>query len=129
MPKKAKSRAQKLNHVVQRYHDEFHKTSLNLLWCKLCDKRVSFTRKHSIVSHRSTMIHHTKISSSDEHESKTPLAKSSFPIELVRTFLELDIPLHKLRAPQFQKLLRKFELPEVSHSKAHSLVKTIAEEK
>ena len=75
MANKAKSRFQKLNDVVQRYLDEFHKPSLNLYCGNSATKVFLLLKKHSTVSHRQTITHQANISSSDEHESIVHLAK------------------------------------------------------
>ena len=44
MSKKAKTQAQKLHAVVTAYSKEFHNTTLNHIWCKLCNKDYHMTK-------------------------------------------------------------------------------------
>ena len=62
MARKPKSDISKINSYVETYPNEFVKTKLNHLWCKLCLKTVFFDRKTQIDTHRQTNNHTTQIS-------------------------------------------------------------------
>ena len=93
MVKKAKTPAQKLHAAVTAYPKEYHKTALNHLWCKLCNKGVSYDKSHSISSHRSSETHKDKLQNSEKVDTSVPISKAYFPYDLVTTFLSIDIPL------------------------------------
>ena len=129
MSRPPKKTITKLKETVIKYPSEFVHTNNNLLWCKLCNKSVTFDKNHGIESHRKTQTHISNLELIPLGDIQIPLSKTHFLEVLSTLFLELDIPLYKIRDPSFQKFLRRYQLPVLSHSKAHSLVKTIADRK
>ena len=128
MVEKSKTLSQEINVITTKYHKEFSKTSLGLLWCKLCNKKVSFSKSYSVSSHQSSQSHIKGLESLEPVDLTVPLSNAFFIYDHVKTFLILDIPLHKLRSPHFIKLLATYELPAISQSKAQSMVKQIYDE-
>ena len=130
MSKKSKSKKEKMLKFVRLYPNEFIISQTNDLWCVLCNKDVSFSRKSSVQSHRNSNTHENQLISSTPINSPfVKLSKWHFPTELVKCFLETDIALHKLRNDCFQNLFNNFDLPLVTQSSAQQKIKNIANEK
>ena len=128
MVKKAKSPVQKLDSITTKYNKDFIKTSLGLLWCRICNKSVSYKKKYSISSHRTTITYQSGLNSNSIPDRVVSHSKASFAYDLICTFISSIIHMNKLRTPEMKNLLEKYELPSVSQSYRQSLVKKIAEE-
>ena len=111
MHKKRKSGIDKLDGYVQRYPNEFVRTRLNHIWCKLCLKPVSYDRKSQIYMHRRSEQHNNQLQEITHPTQNIVLSTSNFPDHLVRTFLKTDRACHKLDDPAWQILFRSFRLP------------------
>ena len=129
MPKKAKSDISKVTEWVDTFPNEFVRTNLDKLWCKLCPKTVACERKSQVDIHRGFTKHSTSLESLYPIDFTIVLSSSSFPEQLVRTFLKTDIPLHKLDDHVWQELFKSFQLPSISSSTAYRITKGFSKEK
>lgn len=125
-----KSKTSKLTKYVRKYPDEFISTSTNELWCVVCNKTISFDRKSTVIAHincKQHLEHFNSLQNDNTYTIKLPEFK--FPENFVKMFLEIDIPLYKLREKPLQQFLCDFKLPKISHSTAHRMVQNIANNK
>ena len=129
MARKHKSDISKINNYVETYPNEFVKTKLNHILCKLCLKTVSFDRKVQIDTHRQTNNHTTELSQLTPLNFNVIISASHFPDQIVRTFLKTDITCHALDNKAWQDLFKSFGLPSISSSTAYRMVKMIANKK
>ena len=79
----------KLLTYVTKYPNKFVRTNTDLLWCKLCNKKVAHEKKHGVDSHRKTRIHEDNIILSPPGEIDTILSTTHFTEDITATFLNL----------------------------------------
>lgn len=75
MSKTKKADFKKIQEIVLKYPKEFTCTPLKTLWCGLCQKSVSYTRKSLIDSHRSSSLHASRIKTQSLQQSETLIMK------------------------------------------------------
>eukprot|EP00477_Mikrocytos_mackini_P001135 GAHX01001217.1.p1 GENE.GAHX01001217.1~~GAHX01001217.1.p1 ORF type:complete len:457 (-),score=48.95 GAHX01001217.1:118-1488(-) len=131
MPKEARTNSELIKEYITLYPKEFYQSSLGQLWCRFCNKSVTYSRKSLVDSHRNTKKHLNYLVSNlgTSQDPLILLSKAHFTEDLVSLFLSVDIPLNKLRYQNFQDFLTTYELPNVSQSTAQRQVKRIAETK
>ena len=129
MHKTRNSKYQKIQKILLSYPLEFNRLSNRGLWCCLCAKSLPFDKKFLIDQHRKTNKHVQNSKFTFPPSPHHALSTSNFNKDLVTTFLQLDIPLHKLRGNCFNNLLTKYKLPVLSQSSAQSMIYSIAKEK
>lgn len=88
------------------------KTDGKVLRCDLCDVVVNHTRKSNVTQHLET-ARHTGLVARGKRSLQQPFIsevapKDQFAADLARTFLECDIPLHKMRLPPLVSFLQKY---------------------
>lgn len=90
-------------------------TDGDVLWCNVCDVVVNHARKSNVTQHLETTKHLKGVARSKEKNLRQPFiaqtithVKDQFAIDLAKTFVECDIPLHKLRLSAMKELLEKY---------------------
>lgn len=82
----------------------------DVLWCNVCDVVVNHGRKSNVTQHIETSKHIKGVERDKEKKLRQPfIAQTIAPaIDLAKTFVECDIPLHKLRLPAMKEILEKY---------------------
>ena len=90
-------------------------TDGDVLWCNICDVVVNHARKSNVTQHLETTKHLKGVTrGKDKNLRQQFIAKAitpvmdQFAIDLAKTFVECDIPLHKLRLPAMKEFLEKY---------------------
>lgn len=112
MPKAKESLSELLKRVVKKYPMQF-RSDKEVLFCLICDKRVSVKQIFQVEQHLATQLHKDAIgrkSGGVESVSQSLLTTlnetvdhnwdaSEFALDLAKCFLEPNIPLHKISHP------------------------------
>ena len=124
MGRKKVSKSVKAKNIQVLYPEEFVHTTSNKIYCRICLKYVNCDKKSSIDVHRTKSQKHIDglkdKPTKPKPEPVVAMSKHLFRKDLTKTFLLKDIPLHKLRGPEFSALFLKYDLPNVSQSAAQS---------
>lgn len=105
MPKTPKSSEEKIKTILSEFGTEFTKTSLNKLFCKICNTIVSCERISSVLIHRKTASHNRNLTiSGKRNQTFIVKNKDSLIKNIVTAFLSADIPLYKLRNMRIKNL-------------------------
>ena len=112
MPKQAKSSVAKVRQTCQEYPDEFSATPAGDLQSNLCDVLVKCDKKFFVESHRKSKQHQGKLETKSKSLSKQTFLhfdQVNFKEQVVSSFLDADIPLHKLNHPSLKSLFARME--------------------
>jgi len=118
MPKAKSSVSSRLHSYVNEYGNNIFSSDGEVLFCKVCNVKVSALKRFTVEQHISREKHTQGVERQKESEKpKTQLLltdtsitskKSSFNLELCRTLLLANISLNKLNNEYFQKFLEKY---------------------
>ena len=121
---------QKIQFYILKYPLEFIRSRNNSLYCQLCRKNVSCERKSSINSHRDSKLHLEKLNLINPFtQPSLPETMEYLNTDIVKTFLEADIPLFKLRNKSIIKLFAKLKVNIPSETTARRKIFDIAKTK
>ena len=130
MAKHKVSMASKAKATVSKYSSEFTLDHKGTLLCKLCNVYVSNDKTFMVESHRNSNKHKALLKANSSQpaisEFKTP-DQNSWTYNVTKSFLEADIPLHKLNSPSIISLFKSINHPLPSHSSAYKTVDNIYE--
>lgn len=114
MPKVKSSLTCKLKSIVSEYGEEVFKVDECVLFCQLCECKVSSEKKFNITQHLKTDKH---IQATKRHKNKIEKKqqfltsyqkKNSFNVDLCKAFIAANIPLNKLSNSIFRKFLETY---------------------
>jgi len=127
MPKAKSSVSSRLHSYVNEYGNNIFSSDGEVLFCKVCNVKVSALKRFTVEQHISREKHTRGVERQKESEKpKTQLLltdtsitskKSSFNLELCQTLLLANIPLNKLNNEHFRKFLEKYikvDIPDES---------------
>ena len=132
MPKQAKSSIAKVRQTCQEHPDEFSANPAGDLRCNLCDVLVKCDKKFFVESHRKSKQHHEKLETKSKSQSKQTFLhfdQVNFKEQVVSSFLNADIPLHKLNYPSLKSLFARMGKVLPSETAAGACVAKLASQK
>lgn len=127
MPRPKLSEAEKIRKWTSKYKKEFS-TDGKILYCKLCEKNVTFERSTQVYQHRRTLEHSSKLSdvcqsethqrllvelsSSSEEDTdagtSNDISRKEFCEDVCSFFVDNDIPLVKLNSLPTKRFFQKW---------------------
>jgi hypothetical protein len=121
MPKVKCSDIARLHGFVKEFGEKYFTTDGIILFCKLCEGKVTAEKHFTVQQHCNTAKHKSCINREFTVESRQHLlfekSRSSssilgsayeFSKDLCKVMVLSNIPLHKVKAARFQKLLEKY---------------------
>lgn len=112
---------------VENYPTEFSLHPTGMIYCNLCSTTVKSDKKWNLDHHRNTKRHQQLMAKSSTGTS-TFLTLPEISENVVRAFLEADIPLNKLRNPAIKDLFKNLNVPIPSETQARRLLNKLAYE-
>lgn len=115
MPKPKQSLACRLRAYVREFGDNIFTTDGTVLYCKICDIKVSSEKKFNVSQHIARDKHIIGLEKKNQQKISTtqtllngPSTASTFNYDLCKALLCSNIPLYKLSQPSFRKFLEKY---------------------
>lgn len=116
MPKVKCSTASRLRAFVQEFGHNIFSTDGLVLFCKICNVKVTAEKRFAVQQHLSRDKHINGVERSKLQNEKNNTQsfitdvpnRSEYFLDLTRTFLSCNIPLNKLENPAFSKFLEKY---------------------
>ena len=130
MPKRKSTTIEKAEKASQQFPKEF-KVLNKALWCRLCSTSVKCDKKFHYLAHREGQKHTAALGKMEIPLDQPKIGdfsiddKDSWSYKVTKTFLECDIPLHKMTKQPLKKLFIELGKPLSSESKCRSTVGTI----
>lgn len=130
MPKVKCSTASRLRAFVQEFGHNIFSTDGPVLFCKICNVKVTAEKRFAVQRHLSTDEHINGVERSKLQNEKNNTQsfiidvpnRSGYFLDLTRSFLSCNIPLNKLGNPAFSKFLDKYtnkQTPDRSTSRTN----------
>ena len=123
----------KVKFYKQEFNYEFSVPPKDELICILCMSNVTCEKRQQVERYRATMKHISARGAIEDQNKKItltqqllPVVSKDFMVELVKTFLAADIPLHKLRNPHVIQLFENLGEKMPSETVCRDYVKTLA---
>lgn len=115
MPKEKKTTSSRLQSYVTEFGTEIFSTDNKILFCKVCNTKVSSEKRFSITQHIAAEKHRKSVKRAEEKKDKSQQllfqnssTKSSFKTDLCKAMLSANIPFNKLSNPHFKIFLEKY---------------------
>lgn len=115
MPKQKTSLASRLRAYVSEFGEDIFTTDGTILYCKICDVKVSAEKKFTVNQHIARDKHINGIEKKLQHKSSInqtllncPSTGSNFNYDLCKALLCANIPFFKLSQPTFRSFLEKY---------------------
>ena len=133
MPKVKCSNSMKLRGFVRDFGEKFFSTDGEILFCKLCEVKVSAEKRFNVQQHCNTAKHSRCVKRSAENDSRQRLlfeqtgpssTVQSYFKDLCEMMVSCNIPLEKLKNPRFRQFLEKYTthpVPDESTLRKHYL--------
>lgn len=104
MPKEKQSQISRLRGFISEFGDNVFSADGRILFCKICETKVEYERRSSVIQHVQTgkhvkMIKRIEIFSTRTQQTITQInatKKSTFNMDLCKALLSANIPLNKL---------------------------------
>ncbi|KAG7171882.1 CGG triplet repeat-binding protein 1-like 1, partial [Homarus americanus] len=112
----------KLNDLVWEFGCDVFSTDGSVLFCKVCEKAVNFEKKYFVSQHVQTAKHQTAAQKTKPGSQQTSLlttfsapssCKSTFSLDLCKTFVDAGIPLWKLEKKSLKLFLEKYTKQQI----------------
>ena len=91
------------------FHNEFHRSLKDVLYCVLCQKNINFETIDNVKAPRHSKYRQNKLTVTDNYYPHQPgnlnLYKQDIVINLLDTFVTINIPLYKLRSIKWVNFL------------------------
>jgi Protein of unknown function (DUF 659) len=114
MPKSKPLFSSTLRKYVNEFGGDIFSTDGTILYCKVCEVRVSAEKKFTIQQHVASNKHIVGVQKKNDKKTSclqtliTTSSNSCFNSDLCKAFLSANIPLNKLSQPTFRKFLEKY---------------------
>lgn len=115
MPKEKQITSSRLQSYVNEFGTGIFSTDRKILFCKVCNTKISSEKRFSVTQHIATEKHRTAAKHAEEKKNKTQQflfqnssSKSSFKNDLCKAMLSANIPFNKLSNPHFKNFLEKY---------------------
>lgn len=116
MPREKLSQTSRLRGFISEFGDNVFSADGRILFCKVCELKVEYERRSSVIQHIKTGKHVKMIKRNEIVKTNTQqlitqtntTKKSSFNMELCRALLSANIPLNKLSNPVFRSFLESY---------------------
>lgn len=123
MPKEKSTKSYRLRNFVTEFGESVFSTDNMILFCKICNVKVSSEKRFSVVQHLKT-DKHIRSTARLEHKGANHVQQlvtnpklSEFNAELCKALLSANIPLYKLKNTHFKNFMEKYmhrDMPDES---------------
>lgn len=123
MPKEKKSQISRLKSFILEFGDNVFSTDGRVLFCKICEIKVEYERRSSVIQHIQTVKHVKMIKRKEMFNTRTKkmitqtntTKKSTFNMDLCKALLSANIPLNKLSNQVFRNFLELYTGKEIPY--------------
>ncbi|KAE9542417.1 hypothetical protein AGLY_003278 [Aphis glycines] len=123
MPKEKKSQISRLKSFILEFGDNVFSTDGRVLFCKICEIKVEYERRSSVIQHIQTVKHVKMIKRKEMFNTRTQTMitqthttkKSTFNMDLCKALLSANIPLNKLSNQVFRNFLESYTGKEIPY--------------